>query len=72
MNLGTRSQRKSFLIFFYSVASVVAVGRTSCLYLSKAAFREALSTQQFHMMMQVSPIHFEALDIARMLHMNEL
>jgi CRP-like cAMP-binding protein len=35
------------------VASVVAVGRTSCLYLSKAAFREALSTQQFHMMMQV-------------------
>lgn len=35
------------------VASVVAVGRTSCLYLSKAAFREALTTQQFHMMMQV-------------------
>jgi CRP-like cAMP-binding protein len=36
------------------VASVVAVGRTSCLYLSKAAFREALSTQQFHMMMQAT------------------
>mmetsp|Transcript_24677 Transcript_24677/g.36361 ORF Transcript_24677/g.36361 Transcript_24677/m.36361 type:complete len:515 (+) Transcript_24677:137-1681(+) len=34
------------------VASVVAVGRTACLYLSKAAFRDALTTQQFHKMMQ--------------------
>ena len=34
------------------VASVIAVGKTSCLYLSKAAFREALTDKQFHIMMQ--------------------
>eukprot|EP01041_Mallomonas_annulata_P004675 gene4673-9267_t len=34
------------------VASVLAVGRTSCLYLTTVAFREALSAQQFHIMMQ--------------------
>lgn len=34
------------------VASVIAVGKTSCLYLCKAAFREALTDKQFHIMMQ--------------------
>lgn len=34
------------------VASVQAVGSTSCLYLSKVAFRQALSTTQFNEVMQ--------------------
>ena len=34
------------------VASVFAVGKTSCLYLSKGAFTKALSAEQFQIMMQ--------------------
>jgi CRP-like cAMP-binding protein len=34
------------------VASVFAVGKTSCLYLSKGAFTKALSAEQFQVMMQ--------------------
>ena len=34
------------------VASVFAVGKTSCLYLSKSAFTKALSAEQFQIMMQ--------------------
>lgn len=34
------------------VASVLAVGKTSCLYLSKGAFTKALSAEQFQVMMQ--------------------
>jgi CRP-like cAMP-binding protein len=34
------------------VASVCAVGRTTCMYLTKEAFRSALTAQQFQIMMQ--------------------
>lgn len=34
------------------IASVFAVGKTSCLYLSKEAFTKALSAEQFQVMMQ--------------------